>query len=72
MTISNSARTPKAPRWITTEAGEWAWQTDSTWRSGAGTAFSVGDRARLLREAEQKFRANQPAAVEAADVIAGV
>jgi hypothetical protein len=44
---------PKPPRWISTEAGLWAWQAHGTWRASAANALSVGERHRLLQEAEQ-------------------
>jgi hypothetical protein len=44
---------PKAPRWITTEAGQWAWEQQDTWRTRALGALSVDDRSELLAEAEE-------------------
>jgi hypothetical protein len=44
---------PKPPRWISTEAGLWAWQAHGTWRVTAANALSVGERRQLLQEAEQ-------------------
>ena len=44
---------PKVPRWISTEAGEWAWRELIDWRGLAGRALSVQERARLLQEAER-------------------
>ncbi len=44
---------PKPPRWISTEAGLWAWQALSTWRAAAANALSVGERHELLQQAEQ-------------------
>jgi hypothetical protein len=44
---------PKPPRWISTEAGLWAWQAHGTWRVTAANALSVGERHQLLQEAEQ-------------------
>ena len=44
---------PKPPRWISTEAGLWAWQAHGTWRATASNALSVGERYQLLQEAEQ-------------------
>lgn len=43
---------PKVPRWISTEAGQWAWRELVDWRGSAGSALSVQDRSRLLQEAE--------------------
>lgn len=44
---------PKAPRWITTEAGLRAWNEIEAWRRVAANALSVQDRRQLLAEAEQ-------------------
>ncbi len=44
---------PKPPRWISTEAGLWAWQEHGTWRASAADALSVRERHQLLQEAEQ-------------------
>jgi hypothetical protein len=44
---------PKPPRWISTEAGLWAWHEDGSWRTTAANALSVQERYRLLSEAEQ-------------------
>ncbi len=46
---------PKAPRWITTEAGQWAWEAHTTWRSNASNAMYVRHRSELLSEAEQMW-----------------
>jgi hypothetical protein len=43
---------PKPPRWISTEAGLWAWQAHGTWRAAAANALSVRERHQLLQEAE--------------------
>lgn len=43
---------PKTPRWIRTEAGQWAWREKIDWRSIAWDALSVQERSRLLQEAE--------------------
>lgn len=60
MGMSNADNTtPKAPRWITTEAGQWAWYTYGAWRGKATTALSVHDRAQLLDEAEQMWRTQE-------------
>lgn len=55
---------PKTPRWISTEAGMWAWQERETWRITAAHAFSVQQRQKLLQEAEQlrQVQQNRPAA----------
>jgi hypothetical protein len=44
---------PKAPRWISTEAGLWAWQSHDPWRANATNALSVRERHQLLQEAER-------------------
>jgi hypothetical protein len=44
---------PKPPRWISTEAGLWAWQAHGPWRATAANALSVRERHQLLQEAEQ-------------------
>lgn len=44
---------PKAPRWVSTEAGQWAWNEMSTWRKNAAKALGVQERVQLLQEAEQ-------------------
>jgi hypothetical protein len=47
---------PKAPRWINTEAGNWAWAQFVAWRSRAADALSVNERQLLLAEAERLMR----------------
>lgn len=42
----------KVPRWIGTEAGQWAWREHVEWRVIAVNALSVQERTRLLHEAE--------------------
>jgi len=49
----NYYTTPKAPRWIKTEAGQWAWLTNEEWRQLANRALSVSERQQLLAEAER-------------------
>jgi hypothetical protein len=44
---------PKAPRWITTEAGKLAWELYDGWRVRASGALSVEERGALLAEAEE-------------------
>jgi hypothetical protein len=44
----------KAPRWINTEAGQWAWRVDDSWRHNANSALSVQERRELLNAAERK------------------
>jgi hypothetical protein len=46
---------PKAPRWINSEAGIWAWNEVVQWRKKAAVAFSVADRSRLLDEAVKLY-----------------
>ncbi|HNP86142.1 MAG: hypothetical protein JST60_23100 [Chloroflexi bacterium SZAS-1] len=45
--------TPKAPRWISTEAGLWAWAQHGGWRTIAANAMLVEERQQLLHQAEQ-------------------
>jgi hypothetical protein len=45
--------TPKAPRWISTESGLWAWNMNEEWRGWADQALSVTERRRLLDQAER-------------------
>lgn len=63
---------PKAPRWINTEAGQWAWQEYVMWRNRATGAFSVGDRTQLLNEAEQLWQTQTAATAQAPVVLAGL
>ena len=44
---------PKAPRWISTEAGQWAWIEYGEWRDTAANAMLVRERQELLAKAEQ-------------------
>lgn len=53
MSLLNNPTAPKAPRWISTEAGQVAWFVDEEWRRIADRALSVSDRRRLLDQAEQ-------------------
>ncbi len=43
----------KVPRWITSEAGQWAYLSDAEWRRVADAAFGVSERRRLMDEAER-------------------
>lgn len=52
----------KAPRWITTEAGQWAYISDEQWRRTANSTFAVADRRRLLDEAERLHQREKTAA----------
>lgn len=47
---------PKAPRWISTEAGLRAWMVNEEWRRSAAVAMHVAERRRLLDEAEDLIR----------------
>lgn len=51
MKLINEA--PKAPRWISTEAGQWAWTEYGEWRDTATNAMLVHERQELLAKAEQ-------------------
>lgn len=51
----------KAPRWITTEAGQWAYLSDDEWRRTANNAFGVSERRKLLDEAERLRERSQRA-----------
>ncbi|RRR65550.1 MAG: hypothetical protein EI684_22835 [Candidatus Viridilinea halotolerans] len=42
----------KAPRWIHTEAGQWAYESNEEWRHAANQTFGVTERRLLLDEAE--------------------
>lgn len=53
MSPLNLQKAPKAPRWITTEAGQWAWLANEEWRRFANAAMNVADRRKLLDEAER-------------------
>ena len=52
MNIHLTYDAPKAPRWITTEAGHWAWAFDVEWRKYAEQALGVAERRELLDQAE--------------------
>jgi hypothetical protein len=56
MTPNIEVRRYKAPRWISTEAGQWAYEASDEWRRVADLAFAVSDRRRLLDEAEQLLK----------------
>lgn len=51
---------PKAPRWIVTEAGQWAWSENSDWRKVAANALSVEQRKDLLLQAETMHQQIHP------------
>jgi hypothetical protein len=63
MSLLNNPKAPKAPRWISTEAGQYAWCVDEEWRRTADRAMSVSDRRRLLDEAERLHKTYEPTAV---------
>lgn len=48
---------PKAPRWISTAAGQWAWHAHGEWRTTAAAALRVQERRELLDRAEQLRKA---------------
>jgi hypothetical protein len=52
MSTALEMRRYKAPRWIHTEAGQWAYESNDEWRRVANQTFDVSDRRRLLDEAE--------------------
>jgi hypothetical protein len=54
--VSSAIESPKAPRWINTEAGQLAWRDHPSWRNSALNALSVQERMRLLDEAERLRR----------------
>jgi len=60
MKLYNDA--PKAPRWISTTAGQWAWAELGDWRETAANALSVQDRRQLLDKAEQLHQAAEASA----------
>lgn len=62
MSQRNTHDAPKAPRWISTEAGKWAWVVDEEWRGYATRALNVHERRRLLDQAERMHLLDQPAA----------
>lgn len=43
----------KAPRWVTTEAGQWAYLSNDEWRRTANNTFGVTERKKLLEQAER-------------------
>ena len=46
----------KAPRWVSTEAGSWAWHALAAWRNQAANALTVQERRQLLHEAERLWQ----------------
>lgn len=61
MIMQSLHNTPKAPRWISTEAGQWAWLEDIDWRVVAAHALSVQERRDLLDTAERLYLSAEPA-----------
>lgn len=54
----------KAPRWVSTEAGQWAYESREDWRIVANKTFGVTERRLLLDEAEKLHQlAGEPAFV---------
>ena len=43
----------KIPRWIVTEAGQWAYLSDTEWRRTADRTFGVSERRELMEQAER-------------------
>ncbi|GEM_PF-4281546 len=62
MTTIDITYVPKTPRWINTQAGQWAWHEYGAWREKAACALSVQERAWLLNEAEELWQARPIAA----------
>jgi hypothetical protein len=61
MSSTPDLRRYKAPRWIATEAGQWAYEANEEWRRVANETFAISDRRRLLDEAEQLHKqASEP------------
>lgn len=56
MSTTLEMRRFKAPRWIHTEAGQWAYESNDEWRRVANQTFDVGERRRLLDEAESLYK----------------
>ncbi|PDW01767.1 hypothetical protein [Candidatus Viridilinea mediisalina] len=52
MTTALELRRFKAPRWIHTEAGQWAYESNEEWRRTANQTFGVEERRLLLNKAE--------------------
>lgn len=59
--MTNQKHIAKAPRWISTEAAQWAWSEHDVWRTAAANAFGVAERQALLQEAEQLRKQPAPA-----------
>ncbi|NCC37392.1 MAG: hypothetical protein EOM24_36075 [Chloroflexia bacterium] len=53
MSSSLELRHYKAPRWISTPAGQWAYEVNAEWRKQADGTFAVSERRLLLEEAEK-------------------
>jgi hypothetical protein len=52
MSTTIDVRRFKAPRWISTEAGQWAYEASEEWRRVADQTFVISERRQLLDEAE--------------------
>lgn len=62
MNSTTEHRRFKAPRWVSTEAGQWAYEVREEWRIVANRTFGVDERRLLLDEAEKLHqRAGEPA-----------
>jgi hypothetical protein len=46
----------KAPRWIHTDAGHWAYESLEDWRRQANQTFGVTERRQMLVEAEALYQ----------------
>ena len=53
MSTVRETRHFKAPRWVCTEAGQWAYESREAWRLTANQTFGVTERRQLLDQAEQ-------------------
>ncbi|NTU79431.1 MAG: hypothetical protein HGA45_08520 [Chloroflexales bacterium] len=61
MNTPTETRRFKAPRWVSTEAGQWAYEVREEWRHVANQTFDVTERRRLLDEAEKLHKhSNEP------------
>jgi len=54
--MANYSAASKVPRWVSTEAGSWAWQALTAWRNQAANALTVQERRQLLHEAERLWQ----------------
>jgi hypothetical protein len=65
MSSTITTRRYKAPRWISTEAGQWAYEANEDWRRVADLAFAITERRRLLDEAEELLKQAEAAPKQA-------